>query len=119
MNKLALLLACILLLSGCTVTKIEPQATLQPGISKPEGAIVSTDPKIVEGRITKLTKDTICISVQKVDWELSLTEHAAWEVEQLNEKGIEIMVGTFVMIYYDELEDGTRQATRVERVRMN
>ena len=120
MNKLVVLvLVCLLCLSGCTVTKVVPEATLQPGISKPEGGIVSTDPKIVEGRIKKLTKDSMTLSVQSVDWELALTEQAAWEIEKLNEKGVEIVVGTFVMAYYEELEDGTRQATRVERVRMN
>ncbi len=123
MNKLitVLLLSLALgLLSGCgNAPDTEPEATLPPGITKPEGAVISTDPKIVTGRITKLTDKTMCLSVQNVEWELVLGEEALFTLEKFAEHNVEVRKGTFVKVYYEENESGKREAGRIERVTAN
>ncbi len=118
-------LACFLLLvslaslfGGCT-DKTEPEASIPPGITKPEGRIVSTDPKAIEGRVTKLTDKKIWVSVQGVDWELTLNEDARFAIKKLAEHDIVIEKGTFVVVYYDVDEKDNRTATRIERLRVN
>ncbi|MBR7164317.1 MAG: hypothetical protein IKD21_05050 [Clostridia bacterium] len=130
MTKKIMTIALILLLSACCVVSGvflldapiadsgEPEATLPPGITKPEGRIISTNPKIVEGKITKLTEKKMCISVQNVEWELQLDETSRNIVNRLNELGVEIKKGTFVNVHYKE-ENGNRIATNVMRVESN
>ncbi len=124
MNKIITLILLFLLslsvLAGCgSPADSEPEATLPPGISKPEGAVISTDPKIVTGRITKLTDKAMYLSVQKVEWELELGEEALFTLEKFAENNIEIRKGTFVKVYYEENEAGKRVAGRIERVTAN
>ncbi len=122
MNKLLtviLISLTLFLCSGCGApADTEPEATLPPGITKPEGSVLSTDPKIVCGRITKLTDKVMCISVQNVEWELTLGEEALYTLEKFAEYNIEVRKGTFVKVYYEE-ESGKRIAGRIERVTAN
>lgn len=123
MNKrLCLLFVLSLLmlpLGGCALQFGEVEATLPPGITQPEGSIVSTNPKVVEGRIKKLTDDDIVISVQGVDWKMELSDHAQYMVKRFNELDIPVKKGTFVMAYYEEEVDGEREVTRIEVVESN
>ena len=114
----ACVIAGIFLLSPNDKPTPEPEVPLPPGITRPEGRVISTNPKIVEGRITKLTDNEVCISVQKVEWSIVLDETSRTIVNTLNEKGVEIRKGTFVCIHYKE-ENGKRIATNVLRVDSN
>ncbi len=129
MIKKIITIFLILLLSACCVgagfwilgtssTADETVAPIPPGITKPEGRIVSANPKIVEGRITKLTDKKMCISVQGVEWELVLDDTGRKTVQRLNEVGVEIVKGTFVTIHYKE-ENGKRIATKIMRLEAN
>ena len=118
-------LACFLLtislatlLGGCSENPA-PEASIPPGITKPEGRIVSTNPKAIEGRVTKLTDKKIWVSVQGVDWELTLNEDTKNSIKKLAEHDIIIEKGTFVVVYYDVDEKDKRTATRIERLRVN
>ncbi|MBE7010928.1 MAG: hypothetical protein E7418_05505 [Ruminococcaceae bacterium] len=113
------ILLCLPVLAGCALQIEEPMATLAPGITKPEGGIVSTNPKVVEGRILKLEKDEITLEVQGVKWNMDLTEEAQKMLKRYDELGIEIRKGTFVMAYYREDLDRDREVTRIERVESN
>lgn len=113
-----ILLTCLSLFTGCG-EKTEPEAYVPPGITKPEGRIVSSDPKAIEGRVTKLTDKKIWVSVQGVDWELNMNDDAQFMIKKLAEHDIIIEKGSFVVVYYDIEEDGSRTATRIERLRAN
>ncbi len=121
LSFIMLALLSISLFAGCgnTPDSAEPEATLPPGISKPEGSVVSTDPPIVEGRITKLTKDEIHLSVQNVEWVLMQGERVKLTLEKFAEKDIEVRTGTFVRLYYEQNDAGERVATQLERVTVN
>ncbi len=108
-----------LLLGGCNLRFGEAEATLPPSITNPEGGIISMNPKVVEGRIKKLTDDNLILTVQGVDWKMELSDKAQYMIERLNEAGIEVKKGTFVMAYYDEESDGEREITRIEVVKSN
>lgn len=129
MIKKVITIFLILLLSACCVvggfwilgtdnTADEAEAPIPPGITKPEGRVISASPKIVEGRITKLTDKKMCISVQGVEWELILDETGCTTIQRLNELGVEIVKGTFVTVHYKE-ENGTRTATKIMRLESN
>lgn len=121
MNKIVLFLCALALclpLGGCG-GGMGAEATLPPGITKPEGGIVSTNPKIVEGRITRLTEDEISLSVQGVEWRMELADEAQAMLARYKELEVDIRKGTFVMAYYEEDDDGERDVTRIERVEMN
>ena len=113
-----MIVSLVSLFSGCT-KEAEPEASIPPGITKPEGRIVSTDPKAIEGRVTKLTDKKIWVSVQGVDWELTLNEDTKAAIKKLAEHDIIIEKGTFVVVYYDVDEKDKRTATRIERLRVN
>lgn len=125
MNKrllitITLCLMSAMALSGCKLQVAkEPEATLPPGLTKTEGRIVSTDPKIVEGRVTKLTDKAMCITVQGVEWELLLSEESKFILQKFEENGDAIVTGTYVMIYYEENENGQRVAGKINRVIVN
>lgn len=99
--------------------KAEAEATLPPGITNPEGGVTSTDPKAVEGRVTKITDNAITLKVQGVEWNLALTEHTKWEAERFAELEMPIVKGSFLLVYYEETEDGNRQATKLEHLSVN
>ncbi len=112
-----LLLLCILPLSACGGTQ-EEEEPIPETITNPEGGVVSTDPKAVEGRIEELKKDSMVLVVENVKWKLSLSEQVQKDIVTLNEKGVTIKKGSFVVAYYDE-ENGKRQVTRIEKLRAN
>lgn len=129
MIKKIITIFLILLLSACCVgagfwilgagnIAGETEDTIPPGITKTEGRIISTNPKIIEGRITKLTDEKMYISIQGVEWELVLDETGRKTVQRLNELGVKIVKGTFVTIHYKE-EDGKRIATKIMRLESN
>lgn len=121
MNKklaaaLLLLFLCIMPLAGCGGTQEEEP--IPDTITNPDGGVVSTDPKAVEGRIEELKKDSMVLIVEKVKWKLSLSEQVQKDIVTLNEKGVTIQKGSFVVAYYEE-ENGKRQVTRIEKLRAN
>ncbi|MBE7022387.1 MAG: hypothetical protein E7414_04145 [Ruminococcaceae bacterium] len=121
MNKIMMFICVLglcLPLGGCRGS-MGAEATLPPGITKPEGGIVSTNPKIVEGRITRLTDDEISLNVQGVTWNMELSDEAQGMLARYKELKVDIRKGTFVMAYYEEENDGEREVTRIERVEMN
>jgi len=118
-KSVILLLLTLMLLPMCGCMQSAPEATLPPGITKPEGSVISMNPPVVEGRVTKLTDDHIFLSVQGVEWKLELDDKAEWEIKRYKELDMPVLVGSFVMIYYEEDEDGEREATRIEHVEMN
>ena len=101
-----LLLLCILPLSACGGTQ-EEEEPIPETITNPEGGVVSTDPK-----------DSMVLVVENVKWKLSLSEQVQKDIVTLNEKGVTIKKGSFVVAYYDE-ENGKRQVTRIEKLRAN
>lgn len=111
-------LVCLftLVVTGCRLSVEKP---VPEGISNPDGGIVSVDPMIVQGQVKKLSGDRLVISVQAVEWELSLSESAQKELETLKNAGIDIGKDDFVQVYYEEKEEGGREAIKVERLRVN
>ena len=123
MNKmihfLLVLSLSALFLSGCHLPFGGAEATLPPSITRPEGGIISTNPKIVEGRIKKISGDKVTLTVDGVDWNMELSDAAEAMVTTLNKAGVEVQKGTFVMAYYEEDDDGEREVTRIEVVQSN
>ncbi len=112
---LLLTLMMLLPVSGC----IPRKASLPPGVTNPEGGVISMNPPAVEGRVTKLTEDHIYLMVQGVEWKLELDDKTEWEIKRYKELDMPVMVGSFLMVYYEEDEDGEREATRIEHVTVN
>ncbi len=79
----------------------------QPGVTITEGRVLQGTGSIrhVEGKITKLTKNKMFLSVQGVDWEMTLPEEAQNMITRMNELGIEVKVGTLVTIQYTLLNE--------------
>jgi len=96
---------------------LEPEATLAPGITNAEGQIHSEN--LVQGRITELTEDTVCIKIQNVEWKFSLNDYTKYAIDRLNELGVEIRKGTMVDIEFETGENGQRTATNIMRTEMN
>lgn len=120
-KKFCMGVLCILLifLTACGGQNSEPEATIPPGISNVDGGVVSTNPKAVEGRVVSVTDDEIVLKVQGVDWKLALNEHTQWEKKRYDELDKPIQKGSFMLIYYEETEEGKRQATKLEFLHMN
>ncbi|MGN1058837.1 MAG: hypothetical protein ACI4QW_00270 [Clostridia bacterium] len=109
---------CVLQLAACG-TASEPEATIPPGITNPDGGVVSTNPNMLEGRVVKLSKNSITLMVQKVEWKMSLSEKAQAEVARFAELDMPIKEGGFVIAYYENKEDGGREVTRLEHLNAN
>ncbi len=79
----------------------------QPGVTITDGRVLAGTGQIkhVEGKITKLTKKKLFLSVQGVDWEMTLPEEAYNNIERMNELGIEVKVGTLVTVQYTLLNE--------------
>ncbi|MBE7036235.1 MAG: hypothetical protein E7403_02960 [Ruminococcaceae bacterium] len=117
-SMMLLLIFCIAL-PGCSEKKEpEPEATLAPGITRPEGGIESTDPPIVTGQVTEVKDDKIILNVQNVEWELLLNDHTQWEKQRFAELEMPIIKGSFLRVYYEEA-DGKRTATKLEHLKVN
>ncbi len=116
----ALLALCGTCFTGCKLNvEPSPTPTVPPGISKPEGRVVSMEPPTIEGRITKLTENKVWVMVQGVEWELVLNERAQFTIKKLAEYGTIIEKDSFVIVVYDIGEDGTRTANRIELLHVN
>ena len=108
MKKLLILLCVCLVLSGCSAkTTDEPVPTLSPKITHPEGVWYDTKPPMVEGVVTKITKDKIVLSVENEDVKLTLSKRAKEEIDIFKEKhNMEVKVGSFLQVKYIETEKG-------------
>ncbi|MBR5236060.1 MAG: hypothetical protein IKW06_01625 [Clostridia bacterium] len=89
------------------------------GITNPEGGIVSINPKVVEGRIIKLSDKRATLLVQKVEWDMSLSEKVQSDIKRYAELEMPMEVGGFVLAYYEETEEGKREITRLEHLVSN
>ncbi len=111
---------CVAIFSGCGEKATPtPTASVPPGITKPEGRILTLDPPIIEGRVTKLTEKKIWVMIQGVEWELNLNDEAKDAIKKLAKNDIVIEKDTFVVVYYNNEENGSKTATGIERLRSN
>ncbi len=115
----ALLLSAMMLGSTACAGGGDPEASIPPGITHPEGGVVSTNPMGIQGRVTKLKKDKMEVKVQGVTWKFELPEQIQKDIIRLAEFDIVIEEGTFVVVYYEENENGKRVVTRIERLEAN
>ena len=114
MKKIFLMTAiCIMcFLSGCSnsdysTTPAGPTATVPPGITKPKGAMYDSNPPMMEGIVTSLTKDKIIISVEGKNWDFYLSDRAKEELGIYKEKfETPIVPGSFIQIKYEKLANG-------------
>lgn len=114
-----LLFLCIGSLAACGGKQTaEEEEPIPETITNPDGGVVSTDPWMVEGRIKELKQENMTLLVEGVEWKLTLPEQIQKDIATLNEKGVTIKNGSFVLVYYEE-EDGKRQVTRIEKLRAN
>ncbi len=113
-----LLFLCFTSLAACGGGETIEEESIPETITNPDGGVVSTDPWAVEGRIKELKQDTMILMVENVEWKLELSEQIQKDIVTLNEKGVTIQNGSFVLVYYEE-EDGKRQVTRIEKLRAN
>lgn len=81
--------------------------TEQPDVTITDGRVLPGTGQIkhVEGKITKLTESKLFLSVQGVNWEMTLPEEASNNIKRMNELGIEVKVGTLVTVQYTLLNE--------------
>ncbi|MBE7048191.1 MAG: hypothetical protein E7393_02315 [Ruminococcaceae bacterium] len=105
-------LMCVILLTACS-------SGIPKGISNPDGGIMSTDPPAVAGRVVSISDDEIVLMVEKVKWEMELSDAAQKEVARYKELKMPIKKGGFVIAYYENESDGEREVTRLEHLKVN
>ena len=123
MNKILAVLmigvCCTGALTGCANSSANDLGPVPPGISIPEGRIVSTTPKVLEARILKISAKKMTLLVQGVEWDMTLSEKVQSDIKRYAELDMPMEVGGFVVAYYEETEDGKRQITRLEHLNSN
>ncbi len=123
-KKLTLLLIgllCLGMLTACGNNGAAPKdlGPVPEGISNPDGGIVSLNPKVVEGRLIKLSAKRATLLVQKVEWDMTLSEKVQSDIKRYAELDMPMEVGGFVLAYYEETEKGKREITRLEHLVSN
>ena len=120
MNKVMSLclvfLLCFTCLTGCK-GNFTPE--VPEGITDPNGGVVSANPPMVEGWIVNISKDSVTIMVENVEWKMELDEQVQKNVKRFKELDMPMKRGSYVLAQYELLEDGTRLVNRLEHLNMN
>lgn len=111
MKKTFLIISLIIicLLSGCKDSDqysapAGPTPTIPPGITKTKGVRYDT---LMEGVVTKITKEKIFVSVEGKNWEFTLSDRAKEEMKIYDEKyNTPVVHGSYIQVKYEKLATG-------------